>query len=76
MTTTHVFQNGDSQVVKLPPGFEFADKEIAIRREGDAVILEPIKSISWPANFFSEIRIDDSMFKRPDPGEAPPAPRL
>ena len=76
MTSTQVFQNGDSQVVRLPTGFEFAEREVAIRRQGDAVILEPIKSDAWPPGFFDCIRIDDPAFVRPDQGAMPAAPRL
>lgn len=76
MTTTQVFQNGDSQAVRLPSGFEFAAKEVAIRREGEAVILEPIKDAAWPEKFFERIRIDDPAFRRPDQGVMPVAPRL
>jgi virulence-associated protein VagC len=74
--TTQVFQNGDSQVVRLPAGYQFAESEVAIRRQGEAVILEPIKSATWPADFFERIRIDDPAFERPDQGILPPAPRL
>lgn len=76
MTTTHVFQHGDSQAVHLPPGFEFTSEEIAIRREGGTVILEPIKPIAWPADFFESIRIDDPAFARPPQGNVPDAPEL
>jgi virulence-associated protein VagC len=76
MTTTQVFQNGDSQSVRLPSGFEFADKEVAIRRDGEAVILEPIKRTAWPKDFFTQIRIDDPAFCRPDQGEMPAAPQI
>lgn len=76
MTTTQVFQNGDSQAVRLPAGFEFAVPEVAIRREGEAVILEPIKSNAWPERFFDRIRIDDPAFRRPEQGEMPPAPQI
>lgn len=42
METAKVFWNGRSQAVRLPKGFRFDDKEVRIRRHGDAVILEPI----------------------------------
>ena len=76
MTTTQVFQNGDSQAVRLPEGFRFAAKEVAIRREGEAVILEPIETKTWPEGFFDRIRIDDPAFARPEQGIVPPAPRM
>lgn len=76
MTTTEIFNFGDDQVVKLPQGFEFPSNEVAIRRDGEAVILEPIKSAAWPANFFESIRIDDPAFERPVQGDLPDAPSI
>ena len=37
-----LFTHGGSQAVRLPKAFRFAGKEVAIRREGDRVILEPV----------------------------------
>ena len=76
MTTTQVVDTGAGQVVRLPHGYEFAAKEVAIRRDGDAVILEPLKNGSWPENFFQSIRIDDPAFDRPAQGSMPAAPRF
>ena len=76
MTTTEVIRNGDAQLVRLPTGFEFAGNEVAIRREGDAVVIEPIKTSTWPPSFFDRIRIDDPAFVRPDQGSMPEPPRF
>jgi virulence-associated protein VagC len=76
MTTAHVFQNGDSQMVRLPVGFEFETSEVVIRREGDAVIFEPMKSRAWTKDFFEQIRILDPAFSRPDQGTMPDAPKI
>lgn len=37
-----VFWSGRSQAVRLPKEFRFAADAVRIRRDGDAVILEPI----------------------------------
>ena len=74
MTKVHVFRNGDCQVVRLPSGFEFASSEVAIRRDGEAVILEPVKPRDWPEEFFESIRIDDPAFERPPVQLAPAYP--
>jgi antitoxin VapB len=42
--TAKLFSNGNSQAVRLPQEFRFPGNEVRIRREGDAVILEPIIS--------------------------------
>jgi len=39
--TAKVFVHGGSQAVRLPKAFRFEGKEVSIRREGEAVILEP-----------------------------------
>jgi len=38
-----LFQHGGSQAVRLPKAFRFEGTEVTVRREGDAVILEPVK---------------------------------
>ena len=76
MTTTQIIQNGSFQMVRLPNGFEFADSEVAIRREGDAVVIEPIRAPTWPPSFFAQIRVDDPAFVRPDQGTMPAAPQF
>jgi virulence-associated protein VagC len=61
-------------MVRLPAGFQFTASEVAIRRDGEAVILEPLKSEGWPDNFFEMIRIDDPPFQRAEQGTTPIAP--
>jgi antitoxin VapB len=38
-----LFQHGGSQAVRLPKAFRFEGNEVTVRRDGDAVILEPVK---------------------------------
>ena len=40
--TAKVFMTGRSQAVRLPKEFRFDTDEVRIRREGNAVVLEPI----------------------------------
>jgi antitoxin VapB len=40
--TAKLFWTGRSQAVRLPKAFRFEGEEVRIRREGDAVILEPV----------------------------------
>ena len=40
--TAKVFMTGRSQVVRLPKEFRFTPNEVRIRKEGNAVILEPL----------------------------------
>jgi virulence-associated protein VagC len=76
MTIAKVFQSGDGQAVQLPHGYEFTSEQVAIRKEGQSVIIEPIKPSKWPDNFFESIRIEDPAFERPSQGPMPPSPVL
>ena len=42
METVKVFWSGRSQAIRLPRDFRFEASEVRIRRQGAAVILEPI----------------------------------
>jgi virulence-associated protein VagC len=54
--TGKLFKNGRSQAVRLPKAFRFLGDEVAIRREGEAVILEPIKRKAWPRGYWERLR--------------------
>ena len=43
-----LFMHGGSQAVRLPKEFRFQGAEVVIRKEGDSVILEPVKR-DWRA---------------------------
>ncbi len=47
-----LFWNGRSQAVRLPKEFRFAGEAVEIRREGSAVILEPVRATDWPDGFW------------------------
>ena len=47
-----LFWNGRSQAVRLPKEFRFEGDCVEIRREGDAVILEPVKRRQWPDGYW------------------------
>jgi virulence-associated protein VagC len=76
MKTVEIVETDKGQAVPLPDEFRFAERTVSIRRDGKAVILEPIKPKEWPKRFFEAIRIDDPAFVRPNQGATPPAPRL
>ena len=46
MKTAKLFQNGQSQAVRLPKEFRFEGGEVFIKRSGNAVILLPVAH-SW-----------------------------
>jgi len=76
MKTTEVISIGGRQAVALPDEFRFTDATVSIRKEGETVILEPLKAGKWPTGFFESIRIGDPAFVRPPQGETPPAPSI
>ena len=71
MHTAKIFANGRSQAVRLPKAFRFSGKEVFVRREGEAVVLEPIKGRAWPRDLWRKIRITDRAFVRAPQGKAP-----
>ena len=68
MKTIAIIETSRGQSIELPDEFRIAGKSASIRREGDAVILEPIRPNAWPAGFFENIRIGDPAFDRPEQG--------
>ena len=76
MKTTEIISIGGKQAVTLPDDYRFAGDTVSIRKEGDAVILEPVRAENWPQGFFESIRISDSAFARPCQPELPMAPSI
>jgi virulence-associated protein VagC len=74
MKTVEIVETDHGQAVPLPEEFRFATRTVSLRREGEAVIVEPLKPAHWPEDFFAKIRIDDPAFVRPPQGTMPPAP--
>lgn len=65
-----LFKNGESQAVRLPEDFRFeGEEEVRIYRQGDKVILEPLKR-SWSRKF---LELAGSAPDFPYPEEPPPA---
>lgn len=41
--TARIVWSGDAQIVELPIGYTFDTGEVSVRRDGKAVILEPVR---------------------------------
>ena len=52
MKTAKIFQNGQSQAVRLPKEFRFDDSEVFIKKTGNVVQLIP-RTDSWNSLFRS-----------------------
>ncbi|HEX7379109.1 MAG TPA: hypothetical protein VF278_18445 [Pirellulales bacterium] len=76
MKTAQVIRLKGRQAIQLPPEFTVCVDAFAIRKDGDTIILEPIKAANWPAGFFEEIHIEDPAFARPHQGDMPLPPSI
>jgi len=65
-TTAKLFMNGRSQAVRLPKEFRFQGDEVMIRRQGEQVILEPVRKKAWPDGFW-DLFAQDQEFEIPAP---------
>ena len=64
-----LFWNGRSQAVRLRLEFRFEGQEVAISRDGDRVILEPISKRRWPSGHWDRLAelTTDLDFPEADP---------
>jgi antitoxin VapB len=71
-----LFKNGGSQAVRLPRRYRFAgQKEVLIRREGRAIVLEPVPQ-GW-SRAFLDLAGSAPDFPYPaEPRPAEPGPDL
>jgi hypothetical protein len=76
MKVAEIVRADGSQLVRLPEGFHLEGDIVSIRRQGEAIVLEPVKPATWPPGFFDRIHIDDPSFARPSQGPVPPVPEL
>lgn len=65
MRTVAIFTNGANQAIRIPKDLEFKDiSELEIFREGDALILRPIRP-DWLSLAAMEPADDDFLVDRP-----------
>ena len=68
--TAALFMTGGSQAVRLPKEYRFEGSAVRIRREGPAVILEPLERASWPPGYWERLASLSSLpddFTVPEP---------
>jgi len=67
MKTAKLFQNGQSQAVRLPKEFRFEDDHVFVKKSGNIVVLIPAKN-SWDTLIQSLDKFsDDFMVERKQP---------
>ena len=64
-----LFKNGSNQAVRIPREFEMPGEEVIMRKEGDRLVLEPVKRSSLLEYLRTAEPIDEEL----DFGEDPPA---
>ena len=72
--TAKVFMTGRSQAIRLPKEFRFKSNEVRIRKEGNAVILEPLpEDWSWLNTITRPIDEDflEAVTEKPDDQSRP-----
>ncbi len=67
MMTAKIFWSGHSQAVRLPKSFRFPPetREVAIHRQGDQIVLEPVRPRKWPESFWQAFGEMPDDFERP-----------
>ncbi|KEY57425.1 type II toxin-antitoxin system VapB family antitoxin [Serratia sp. DD3] len=66
MRTVSVFRNGNNRAIRLPRDLDFEGvNELEIIREGDAIILRPVRP-TWSSLSQKEIADSDFMADRED----------
>lgn len=68
MKTAKIFQNGQSQAVRIPKEFRLAGSEVYIKKQGANIVLIPIGDNPWQQLFESLQQFsDDFMSTRDQP---------
>jgi antitoxin VapB len=67
-----LFRNGRNQAVRIPRELEMEGSEVLIRKEGDSLILTPIRKHRLRDLLASWTPMDDAL---PEVEDLPPAPR-
>jgi virulence-associated protein VagC len=67
MSTARVIHSGNGQTVRLPKELRFPAgvEEVAVHRQGDRLILEPLGHTEWPEDFWKAFDGMSSDFERP-----------
>ncbi len=69
-----IFRNGTNQAVRLPQELRFPEevKEVRIRKQGDSLVLSPIRP-NWASFFALKVDVPDDFLA--DRGDSPPQER-
>jgi antitoxin VapB len=65
METAKVFKTGRSQAVRIPKRYRFQTDTVNIRKQGESIVLTPLKAITWD-EFFQNHTCPDFELDRKD----------
>lgn len=68
-----LFRNGRNQAVRIPVEFEFAGDEAIMHRDGDRLVLEPVRKRGLTALLNAMQPVDEDFPEIDDPVPAPEA---
>ena len=66
-----LFRNGRNQAVRIPREFELPGQEVIIRKDGDRLILEPVRKFNNLAELLASWEPIDEEFPDVDEGLLP-----
>lgn len=69
MQKAKLFQNGQSQAVRLPKEFRLSGSEVYIKKVGNAVVLLPVEGFWQPMLESFEMFSEDFMPSREQPSQ-------
>jgi antitoxin VapB len=69
-----IFRNGANQAVRLPQELRFPEQvtEVCIRRQGDSLLLSPVRS-DWASFFSLQVEVPDNFLEQRE--DSPPQSR-
>lgn len=67
-----LFRNGRNQAVRIPVEFELPGKEAIMRRDGDCLVIEPLRKRGLLGLLKTMKPLDETL---PDVDDAPPSPK-
>jgi antitoxin VapB len=62
-----ILRNGTSQAVRIPAALRLDCDQVTIRREGAALVIEPVGADGWPAGYVAAIEAGSTLVRAPQP---------
>ena len=66
-----LFRSGRNQAVRIPVAFELAGDEAIMHREGNRLVIEPVRKLGLPVLLATTTLIEEGFPEIGDPAPAP-----